>query len=108
MSAWIFGLALAAGYLINKNMTLQSVLDKAESDFQGAAKPATGGVTTAEVRNAWKSTDYATYGDFNSDWSKQDVMGVVQAEMRQKGVAQNFEDGGALPTIQGVLLTPFQ
>ena len=44
MSAWIVGLAIAAGYLINKNLTVQSRLTQAEAEYQGAAKPATGGV----------------------------------------------------------------
>ena len=80
MSAWIIGLAIAAGYLINKNVQAVERVTRAESAYQGAALPATGGVTTAEVRSAWRNTDFSTYGDFNSDLSKAERNRVLDRE----------------------------
>lgn len=106
MSAWVVGLAIAAGYLINKNLTVQSRLTQAEAEYQGAAKPATGGVTSAEVRQAWKNTDYDTYGDFNVDWSQQEKDRVVAREQQVAQSVQSYDEHAeALPQIQGVMLT---
>jgi hypothetical protein len=106
MSAWVVGLAIAAGYLINKNLVVQSRLTQAEAEYQGVAKPATGGVTSAEVRKAWKNTDYETYGDFNADWSQQERDRVVASERQAAQTVQAYDERAeALPQIQGVMLT---
>jgi hypothetical protein len=106
MSAWIVGLAIAAGYLINKNLTVQSRLTQAEAEYQGAAKPATGGVTSAEVRRAWKNTDFDTYGDFNADWSQHEKDRVVEKEQQAAQSVQSYDEHAeGLPQIQGVMLT---
>lgn len=107
MSAWIIGLAISAGYLINKNLAVQSRLTEAEAEYNSAAKPATGGVTSAEVRTAWKNTDFSTFGDFNSDWSQSEKRKVVAREAAAAESVQTFESGagGVLPQIEGVLMT---
>lgn len=106
MSAWILGLAIGAGYLINKNLAVQNRLNDAESEYNSAAKPATGGVTSQEVRTAWRNTDFSTFGDFNADWSQLEKNRVVAKEAEAAGAVQAYESGvGALPQIEGVMLT---
>ena len=39
MSAWVVGLGLAAGYLVNKNVVLKNQLDESVEEFNSAARP---------------------------------------------------------------------
>ena len=103
MSAWIVGLAIAAGYLINKQAQIQNAVSRAEAEYQGAAKPSTTGVTSSEVRAAWKNTNYSTYGDFNSDLSQAEKDHLVAGEHAASEAVQAYD--GTLPQIQGVMLT---
>lgn len=104
MSAWVVGLALSAGYLINKNLKLQSVLESAQVKYNTAAQPAEKGVTTAEVRKAWANTEYTRYGDMSEKLSqakKQELDQKVQAQQQQ---VQEY-DAPQVPQIQGVMMT---
>jgi hypothetical protein len=104
MSAWVIGLGLAAGYLINKKMAIVSQLETSTTEFNSAAKPATGGVTTAEVRSAWKRTDHVKYGDMNSDLPRKQMDELVAGEEKAASAVEQFDQGQQTPHIQGVML----
>jgi hypothetical protein len=103
MSAWVVGLGLAAGYLINKNVAIVSRLDESVTEFNSAAKPATGGVTSAEVRNAWKRTDHVKYADMNTGLPKKQMDALAKNEERAASEVEQFEQGSPAP-ILGVML----
>ena len=101
MSAWVIALGLAAGYLINKNMVISGRLDQAISEFNSAAKPSTSGVTSAEVRTAWKRTDHVKYGDMNSDLPRKEMDTLAAGEEKAAQEVQQFD---GQDTIHGVML----
>jgi hypothetical protein len=104
MSAWIVGLGLAAGYLINKNIAVRARLDDATAEYNKAAKPATGGVTSAEVRKAWRNTDFTRYGDMSEDLAQSQKMELDRKVQDQQSVVEQY-DASSVPPIQGVLMT---
>ena len=101
MSAWVIALGLSAGYLINKNAAIKTQIETAAEKPHAAAKPATDGVTSAEVRSAYKSTQHVTYGDMNTDLPKQEMDQLAAGARRQAQEVSSFD--GEAP-IQGVLL----
>lgn len=103
MSAWVVGLGLSAGYLINKNISFTGELDKSIAAFQGAAQPATSGVTSAEVRQAYKSTDFVKYGSMNEELSASEKNALLSRETAQASAVQSY-DGSPSEPIQGVVM----
>ena len=99
MSAWIIALGLSVGYLISKNVSVRQQLEESVAKFNSAAKPATGGVTSAEVRDAYKSKAFVKYGDMNTD------IPMKQLDEGAQKMADDVSafDGGS-QQIQGVLL----
>ena len=104
MSGWIVALGLAAGYLINKNVTIKNQLHESVEKFQSGARPATGGVTSAEVRTAHKRTDHVKYGDMNTDLPREQMDSLHSAQMAAASQAEQFDAGPSPPQIQGVML----
>ena len=105
MSAWLIGLGLSAGYLINKNMTFRTQLENSVSEFQSASKPATGGVTSSEVRTALKRTDHVKYGDMNTDLPRNQMDQLHEQQQLAASQVEKFDVGVDPPaSIQGVLL----
>ena len=104
MSVWVIALGLSAGYLINKNMVISKQLDDSVAEFNSAAKPATGGVTSAEVRNAHKRTDHVKYGDMNSELPKQEMDALVAGEVRAASAVEQFDQGQDGQQILGVMM----
>jgi hypothetical protein len=105
MSAWVIGLGLSAGYLINKNVSIKTQLETSATQYNSAAKPATGGVTSAEVRKAYKSKEHVKYGDMNTDLPKKQQEGLDRKQQDLAEEAYVYDAGGVpLPVIQGVLL----
>jgi len=106
MSAWVVALGLGAGYLINKNTVIQDKLAESVERFNSAAKPATGSVTSKEVRDAYKRTDFVKYGDMNSDLPKGQMDCLLEKERRRESAVEAFDAGPTGPSkIEGVLLT---
>ena len=104
-SAWVIAVGLGAGYLINKNVVLKNQLDESVTKFNTAAKPATGGVTSAEVRSAWKRTDHVKYGDMNTVLPKSEMDGFIRKQENDAAEVEKFEVGSTpLPQILGVML----
>ena len=104
MSAWVVGLALAAGYLINKNIQVRGRIEDAKAEYNSAAKPATGSVTTSEVRAAWASTDFTRYGDMSEDLTQKQKDSLDSRVAAQQQAVEQY-DASVAPSIQGVLLT---
>jgi hypothetical protein len=112
MSAWIVGLALSAGYLINKNLHVKNQLEQATTKFQMSAEPAEPGPTSAEIRTKQQDPDISgtasggTFDDFyqGAGSSKQHMQQIVNVQQSQKAVVQNYESRVALPEIEGVMM----
>ena len=105
MSAWVIALGLGAGYLINKNVLITNQLAESVEKFNSAAKPATGGVTSAEVRAAHKRTDHVKYGDMSTDLSRQQMDALHQKRLAAASEAEQFDSGSSPPAvIHGVML----
>lgn len=106
MSLWTVGLALAAGYLINKNLlTSKGTLENSESQYYSTTEPATDGTTTAEIRQAWTSTAYNRFGDFREDLSESQKLEVDRKRKLMRDQVEAFEAPVRLPEIEGVMLT---
>ena len=103
MSAWLVALGLGAGYLVNKNMIFRTQLENSVSEYQNAAEPATGGVTSAEVRKAHKRIDHVLYGDYNAELPRKDVDAISKQQASAASAVQQF-DSEQPSVIQGVLL----
>ena len=104
MSAWIIGLALAAGYLINKNISVRTQLEDASAEYNKAAKPATGGVTSSEVRQAWRNTAFTRFGDMAEDLAESQKMELDRKVQVQREAVEQY-DAATVQPIQGVLMT---
>lgn len=104
MSAWVLGLALAAGYLINKNVQVKSRLENAATEYNSAANPATDGVTSSEVRTAWANTEHTRYGDMSEDLMPAQKVQLDQKVQAQRDAVEAY-DAATVPPIQGVMLT---
>tara|TARA_R100000951_G_scaffold115508_1_gene123806 strand:+ start:1532 stop:1864 length:333 start_codon:yes stop_codon:yes gene_type:complete len=104
MSAWVVGLALAAGYLINKNIQVRSRLETSKAEYNTVAKPATGSVTTGEIRTAWANTDFTRYGDMSEDLTQRQKDALDAKVVAQQEAVEQY-DASEVPSIQGVLLT---
>ena len=106
MSAWVVALGLAAGYLINKNMVIKGQLEQSVVEHNSAARPSASGVTSSEVRAAWKSLDGVKYGDMNTDLPKTQMDSIAASAMAAAGEVAQFDAAVHFPRIQGVLLQP--
>ncbi len=104
MSAWVVALGLGAGYLINKNTIIQNQLETSADEFNSAAKPATGGVTSEEVRKAHRRIDYVKYGDMNTDLLKRQKDALLEKASAAEEQAERFDSGPLSQQIQGVLM----
>jgi len=104
MSAWIIGLGVSAGYLINRNLSVKAALDNAVGKYNNAAGEATGGVTSAEIRKQWRYTDDEKYGDMNPDMPKDQMDRLHHGRQAAAAQVEAFDRGPAEPTIQGVML----
>lgn len=103
MSAWVLGLALAAGYLVNKNITMQNRLAEKAHEFQQNAQPATP-LPSSEIRQVQRTVPLEEkFQDVNlAKLGKQRVQEIGAASDRASAEVASFE---AAPfEIQGVYL----
>ena len=102
---WVIGLGLAAGYLINKNGVIQGQLESAVAEHNSAAKPATGGVTSAEVRSVLRRVDdHVKYGDMNTDLSRSEMDRLASNQESAARQVQQFDSPSEYSRIEGVLM----
>jgi hypothetical protein len=105
MSAWVIGLGLSAGYLINKNLQMSSRLEESMQEFQEAAQPADPGPPTSEIRQVQRTVPMADqYQDLNmQDLGRQEVKAITAAREGAAAAVQRYE-APVLPEIEGVYL----
>ena len=104
MAAWVLGLGLAAGYLINKNLAVRARLEDAEAEYRDVHVESTGGATSAEVRKAWRNTDHTRFGEMAEDLPESEKQKIDRLTRAQQSAAEQFDAAEALPSIQGVWL----
>ena len=92
--------------MINRNITHQGILDKAEKQYNGAATASTDGATSAEVRRAWANTDFSRFGDMQEDLPMEQKQSLSRQVDSQRGAVDAYDAPvGSVDQIQGVLLT---
>ena len=115
MSAWVVGLALSAGYLINKNLHFKSKIDKLEeatTKYNNAVEPASPGPTTKAIRKTQSDPTRTVgksggrYDDFNQEngTSRAEMNQVLAVQDSLAQEVQNYELPPRFPEIEGVML----
>ena len=106
MSAWVLGLALAAGYLVNKNLVMQTRLQEKVHEFNESAAPADPGPQTATIRAVQRAVPLEEkFQDVNlARLSTQRVQEIGDAADRASAAVASYEQPASYPEIQGVYL----
>lgn len=106
MSAWVLGLALAAGYLVNKNVTMQTRLEEKVHEFNQTSLPADPGPQTATIRAVQRTVPLEEkFQDVNlARLSTQRVQEIGDAADRALAQVEAYEQPTSYPEIQGVYL----
>lgn len=106
MSAWVLGLLLSAGYLMQKKFQMEDKLGEKAAEWQKNAKPAEGGVTSAEVRQINATVHLPDkYQDVNAErLSSQQVREIGDGADRAFQQVQAYEASPVPQEIQGVYL----
>ena len=100
--AWVIALGISAGYLISKNQQMHNRLEDAVTEFQDAAKPATDGPQSEEIRHVQATVPVA---DRLQDLSKQQCQALVDQRQQAAQEVVSYENAsGFLPPIEGVYL----
>ena len=106
--AWVIALGISAGYLMSKNQQMHNQLNESVREFNEAAKPATDGPASQEIRHVQASVPLADrFQDFNlQDLSKQQCQALVDQRQQAAQEIVSYENPpGSLPPIEGVYLT---
>lgn len=105
MSAWVIGLGIAAGYLINKNIFMHQRLKESVHEFQESAKPAQPGPASKEIRAVQRSVPASErYDSLNlQDLDRKDVDALIKYKENAAAEVIAYE-APTLPEIQGVYL----
>ena len=104
MSVWMLGLGLSAGYLINKNLTMQHRLQERVEEYNSAAEPSTSGLTSREIRAVKsKAPDAERYLDMNLQDLEPKTVKEIQMERLAKTDEVAAFEGAPMP-IEGVWL----
>ena len=105
MSAWMIALGLSAGYLINKNLTMTARIPENVAVHQSAAKPATDGPPTQEIRKVQRTIPLSDrYQDMNlQDLPKRQADALAQNQDDAHREVAQYE-APVIPEIQGVYL----
>lgn len=102
MSAWGIGLALGAAYLVNKKFHLDGRLQQAVAEFEGAADPATDGVTSAEIRASHRQP--ATRSEVYNQKLPKEERNILEAKAAAAAQEVKAFDGTSTTEIEGVYL----
>ena len=108
MSAWVIGLGLAIGYLVNKNHKVTSRIDDAVATYQNghSANGTTGGSTSVEIEAA-KNTPYnmaVRCSDINELISGADMAEIKSAQANNAAAVHAYDSAPSPPEIIGVML----
>tara|TARA_Y100000768_G_scaffold36748_1_gene24012 strand:- start:924 stop:1262 length:339 start_codon:yes stop_codon:yes gene_type:complete len=105
MSAWVLALALSAGYLMNKNMIMQTRLEEKVHEFNQSAAPADPGPATATIRAVQRTVPLEEkYQDVNLARLSNQRVQEIGAASDQASAAVAAYESQSLPEIQGVYL----
>jgi len=111
MSAlWVLALGASIGYLAFKRQAIESRLDLAVREWDGAGAKQSeptppDGANFAEIKQAWKHTADTRNRDFNERLPESERAQLLVAEdARQKEVHQWDQAQGPPPGIEGVYL----
>lgn len=104
MSAWVIALALSAGYLINRQLSVKQGLQERMAEFNSHAKPAKPGPETEEIRKVQATVpDAEKYLDINvSELPRAEVKKLTAAREAAHQEVAAYEAGPA--PFQGVYL----
>ncbi|KAL3903850.1 MAG: hypothetical protein SGPRY_011512 [Prymnesium sp.] len=92
----------ALTYMLN----VHGILEEAENTYQGAKKPATDGVTNAELRNARSDIRFARFGDMSEEMPTSEKLDLEDQQRRMQQAAREFDAGSEpLPVLRGVVMT---
>ena len=102
MSVWVIGLGLAAGFLINKNLTMDHRIKDATKKYNEAAQS-----ETQEIRKVQRTVPPADkYQDMNlQDLPKKDVDKLTANQEQARQSVAAYEQVVAPPQILGVWLS---
>lgn len=106
---WAIGLGIAAGYLVQKKITMQNRLEEAVTEFQSAARPDDKPVGSGQVRQIQRLVpDSDRFQDMNlHDLSKEDVRDLEKRQMDAAREVAQWESQvlNQSPPIEGVYMT---
>ena len=109
---WVLALGASLGYLAFKRQAIESRLDLAVQEWEGAgAKPSEpsppSGANYSEIKQAWKYTEDTKNRHFNERLPANERAAYLAAEREQEQVALEFDrQAGPTPSanIEGVYL----
>ena len=107
MSAWVIGLGVAAGYLVNKNQMVVSRIDNAVAHYSGGDKrESTGGSSSVEIDKAKLIPLNHAIGcdDINNLISGGDVKKIESAMTSNAAEVRAYDSAASPPEIIGVML----
>lgn len=95
---------MAASYLIMKKQNMQeSMIDEARTQFNSAAKPASGGTTSQDIRDVQAVVPKSTrFQDMNLKTPLAERKNLEAVESSQSAQVAAYENAVGLPEIQGV------
>ena len=110
MSAWIIGLGVSIGYLLNKNSKMTSNIDNALAKYETAlsANGTTGGTTSAEISQAKERPLSQLCSDFSdvitgSAWGS-DMKSIQAAQENDAAKVLGYDSVASPPEIIGVMM----
>ena len=106
MSAWVIGLGISIGYLMNKNHKLTSRIEDAVAGYENehSANGTTGGSTSVEIKQVKNITSSVNCADINALLNGGDVSKITSAQEAASASVLSFDNPGSTPVITGVML----
>ena len=106
MSAWIIGLGVSIGYLLNKNSKMTSNIDNALAKYETAlsANGTTGGTTSAEISQAKERPLSQLCSDFSDVIPGSDMKAIQAAQDNDAAKVLGYDSAASPPEIIGVMM----
>ena len=106
MSAWIIGLGVSIGYLLNKNSKMTSNIDNALAKYETAlsANGTTGGTTSAEISQAKERPLSQLCSDFSDVITGSDMKSIQAAQDNDAAKVLGYDSAASPPEIIGVMM----
>jgi hypothetical protein len=106
MSAWIIGLGVSIGYLLNKNSKMTSHIDNAVSRYETAhsGSGTTGGTTSAEISAVKQHPLSQLCSDFSDVISGSEMKAIQGAQESEAANVRAYDSAPSPPEIIGVMM----